>query len=190
VLARSTVIAPELIRELANSSLIKSSVTLSTAINKFGPYICTQHYRRQPLPRVSNALGKCPKTLGEPPWMPLTGKRPSPSAKSRTLGEAFPECRPSTQERFDAAGVVHLFFLKPLPQVQHSGKEFIFFYKNPLPRVQHSGKKFDFFKKNLLPRVPHPKHSGKSMSHFFKKQPFPECPYLGTRGSFFFCFSL
>jgi hypothetical protein len=50
-------------------------------------------------------------TLGEElPGMPLTGKRSSPSAKNRTLGEAFPECRPSTRERFDAVGIVRFFF--------------------------------------------------------------------------------
>jgi hypothetical protein len=47
-------------------------------------------------------------TLGEePPGMPLTGKRPSPSAKNRTLGEASPECHPSTRGSFDAVGTVH-----------------------------------------------------------------------------------
>jgi hypothetical protein len=54
-------------------------------------------------------------TLGEePPGMPLTGKRSSPSAKNRTLGEAFPECRPSTRGRFNAVDVV-CFFLKTSP---------------------------------------------------------------------------
>jgi hypothetical protein len=56
----------------------------------------------------------------EPPGMPLTGKRPSPSAKNRTLGEDFPECRPSTRGRFDAVGAVHSFLAL--------GEEFCFFF--------------------------------------------------------------
>jgi hypothetical protein len=54
-------------------------------------------------------------TLGEePPGMPLTEKGSSPSAKNRTLGEAFPECRSSTRGRFHVVGAVRrfLFFLK------------------------------------------------------------------------------
>jgi hypothetical protein len=56
-------------------------------------------------------LRSCPSATlrEEPPGMPLTGKRPSPSANNRTLGEAFLECRPSTRGRFDTVGAVHFF---------------------------------------------------------------------------------
>jgi hypothetical protein len=65
-------------------------------------------------------------TLGEGrPGTLLTGKRPSPSAKSRALGEAFLECRAPSRGQFNAVGTVSRF-LKPLPRVQHSGKVFVF----------------------------------------------------------------
>jgi hypothetical protein len=78
---------------------------------------------------VHLALGEEGKTLGEEaPGMPLTGKMSSSSAKIRTLGEAFPECRPSTRGRFNTVNAVRFFFLKnPLPRVQHSGKNFVIF---------------------------------------------------------------
>jgi hypothetical protein len=61
-------------------------------------------HSRKPSPSV---------TLGEErPGMPLTGKRSSPSAKNRTLGEAFPECHTSTRERFDAVDAVYHFFFE------------------------------------------------------------------------------
>jgi hypothetical protein len=88
-------------------------------------------------------------TLGEePPGMPLTGKRPSPSAKNRTLGEAFPECHPPPRGRFNTVGAVSLFFT--LPRVQHSGKKFSFFFKtsSPSAHAQALGEApFVFFKK-------------------------------------------
>jgi hypothetical protein len=100
------------------------------------------------LPRVPNALREGKKhsgkpspsaTLGEePPGMPLTGKRSSPSAKNRTLGEAFPECHPSTRGRFDAIGAVWcVFFGKTSSPSATLGEEIPFL--KPLPRVQHSG---------------------------------------------------
>jgi hypothetical protein len=110
-------------------------------------------------------------TLGEEPLgMPLTGKRSSPSAKSLTLGE---DVTPSVSFVF--------FFGKPLPQVQHSGKKFVFLF-NPLPRVRI----FSFFEPSspsapsqalgeeiswilflkALPRVPLPRHLGKPLFCF------------------------
>jgi hypothetical protein len=78
-----------------------------------GTTVESKHYRSRPLPRVSNALGEDPKTLGEDltPSVPSTvfffEKTSSPSA---TLGEEI------------------LFFLKKtLPRVQLSGKAFHFF---------------------------------------------------------------
>jgi hypothetical protein len=92
-------------------------------------------------------------TLGEePPGMPLTGKRSSPSVKNRTLGEAFPECRPNTRRRIDTVGAVRLFFKKKSSSPSATlGEEICFFFKKTLPRVQHSGKRFHFFKKILFP---------------------------------------
>jgi hypothetical protein len=86
-------------------------------------------------------------TLGEEPLgMPFTGKRSSPSAKNRTLGEAFPECHPNTRGRFNAVGAVRLFFWKPLPPVQHSGKKFVFFIKILFPKCNR-GRNSIFLKK-------------------------------------------
>jgi hypothetical protein len=71
-------------------------------------------------------------TLGEElPRTRFTGKRSSPSAKNRTLGEGFPECLGSTQGRFNAVGLVHFFLT--LPRVFHSGKKFNFFLKPSSP---------------------------------------------------------
>jgi hypothetical protein len=68
----------------------------------------------------------------------------SPSAKNRTLGEAFPECRPSTRGRFNTVGDVHFSFMKnPLPRVQHLGKNFVIFLQkasSPSAYSRHSGK--------------------------------------------------
>jgi hypothetical protein len=67
-------------------------------------------------------------TLGEKrPGMPLTGKRSSPSAKNRTLGEAFPECRPITRGRFDAVGAIQRFFKKNSSPSATLGEEIYFF---------------------------------------------------------------
>jgi hypothetical protein len=89
--------------------------------------ITNVHYRRQLLPRVPNALGEGPKTLGEePPGMPLTGKRPSPSAKNRTFGEAFPECRPPPRGRFNTVDAVSLFLL--FPECNTRGRNFLFLF--------------------------------------------------------------
>jgi hypothetical protein len=89
--------------------------------------------------------GKTPKhsgkaspsaTLGEGlPGKRFTGKRPSPSAKSRALGEAFPEFRAPSWGRFNAIGAISHFFT--FPRVQQSGKKFIFFRKR-LPRVPYA----------------------------------------------------
>jgi hypothetical protein len=86
-------------------------------------------------PECLKHSGKSPKHSGKPspsatlgeelPGKWFTGKRSSPSAKNRTLGEGFPECHGSTRGRFNTVGAVHFFFT--------------------LPRVLHSGKKFDFF---------------------------------------------
>jgi hypothetical protein len=148
------------------------------------------HYGRRPLPRVPNALGEDPKTLGEGfpktlgeglPGKRFTEKRPSPSAKYRALGEAFHECRGRSQGRFNVVGAIsHFFYFFTLPWVQHSGKKFPFFLK-PLPRVQHSGKKFIFFRK-CLPRVPYALALGETPFVFLKKLAFSECPFPSTRG--------
>jgi hypothetical protein len=103
-------------------------------------------------------------TLGEePPVMPLTGKRSSPSAKNRTLGEVFPECRPSTRGRFDAV---------------------LFFLKNLFPECNTQGRNLIFLKKIFFPESPISSTRGR-VCPLFKKN-FPECPCLGTRGSLFF----
>jgi hypothetical protein len=113
---------------------------------------------------VDPALGEDEKTLGEafpsatlgeePPGMPLTGKMSSPSAKNRTLGEAFPECRPSTRGRFNTVGDVHFSFMEnPLPRVQHSGKNFVIFLKKPSSPSATLGEEICFFYKKPLPRV-------------------------------------
>jgi hypothetical protein len=109
-----------------------------------------------PFPECQMHSGKTPKhsgkaspsaTLGEGlPGKPFTGKRPSPSAKSRALGEAFPECRPSTRGRFDAVGAIHRFFFEKTSSPSATlGEEIFFFLKKTLPRVQLSGKAFHFF---------------------------------------------
>jgi hypothetical protein len=83
-------------------------------------------------------------TLGEePPRMPLTGKRPSPRAKNRALGEAFPECRLSTRGRFDAVGAVRCFFFEKNSSPSATlGEEICFFLKpsSPSASLRHSGK--------------------------------------------------
>jgi hypothetical protein len=46
-------------------------------------------------------------TLGEElPGTLLTRKRPSPSAKSRALGEAFAECHTNSRGRFNTVGAI------------------------------------------------------------------------------------
>jgi hypothetical protein len=99
----------------------------------------TCHYGRRLLPRVPNALGEGEKhsgkpspsaTLGEePPGMPLTGKRSSPSAKNRTLGE---DVTPS---------VSFVFFLESL------------FPECPIPRTR-GRKKLDYIFKSSSPSAP------------------------------------
>jgi hypothetical protein len=120
-----------------------------------------------PFPECQMHSGKTPKhsgkaspsaTLGEG----LPGKRPSPSAKSRALGEAFPECRAPSRGRFNIIGAISHFFT--VPRVQHSGKKFPFL--KSLPRVQHSGNKFIFFR-NRLPRVPYDLALGEAPFVFF-----------------------
>jgi hypothetical protein len=125
--------------------------------------------------------GKTPKhsgkaspsaTLGEGlPGKRFTGKRPSPSAKSRAIGEAFPECRAPSRGRFNVVGAISHFFT--LPRVQYSGKKFPFFLKS-LPRVQHSGNKFIFFRKHL-PRVPYALALGEA-PFVFLKNTLPRVP--------------
>jgi hypothetical protein len=107
--------------------------------------------KSRPLPRVTNALGEDPKTLGEGfpecntrgrlPGKRFTGKRPSPSAKSRALGETFPECRPSIRGRINTVGTISLFLKKiPLPRVQHSGKIICFKKKKLFPKCCTRGR--------------------------------------------------
>jgi hypothetical protein len=68
-------------------------------------------------------------TLGEEaPGMPLTGKMSSPSAKSHTLGEAFPECHLSTRGRFNTVNVVCFFFEKSSSPSATLGEEFCYFF--------------------------------------------------------------
>jgi hypothetical protein len=180
--------------------LIWSSETLvatSKVIPFFSSILCQcirpDHYGRRLLPRVPNALGEGTKTLGEAfpittlgeelPGMPLTGKRSSPSVKNRTLGEAFPECRPNTRGRFDTVGAVRRLFLTSSPSASATlGEEIPFFI--PLPRVQHLGKIFVFLE-NLFPECPRC-DTGEEFS-FFLKILFPECRRPNTRGriSFF-----
>jgi hypothetical protein len=137
------------------------------------------HYGIRRLPRVPNTLEEGAKTLGEgfplcntrgrPSGMLLTGKPPSPSAKSRALGEAFPECQATSRGQFnvvDAISFVYLFpecntrgrnsfFWKPLPRVQHSGaleedRRQFFYYKpsSPSAAAQALGEATSFFCKN------------------------------------------
>jgi hypothetical protein len=97
---------------------------LADLIKGIDHVIMDAHYGSRPLPRVSKALGEDPKTLGEgQPGKRLMGKRPSPSAKYRALGEAFPECLANLRRRSNA--VYQIFFT--LPRVQHSGKKVPFF---------------------------------------------------------------
>jgi hypothetical protein len=132
------------------------------------------------LPRVPNALGEGAKTLGEA--FPECNTRGRASGDASHGEEVFPECQKSyTRGRCNAVGVVRFFFGKPLPQVQHSGKKFVFLF-NPLPRVRI----FSFFEPSspsapsqalgeeiswilflkALPRVPLPRHLGKPLFCF------------------------
>jgi hypothetical protein len=122
------------------------------------------HYRRRLLPRVPNALGEGARTLGEePPGMPLTEKRSSPSVKNRTLGEGFPEFRPSTRRRIDAVGAVRFFFLKILfPECNTRGRNLFFFIKKLFPEFNTRGRGFIFLKKSSSPSAC-PRHSGKNI---------------------------
>jgi hypothetical protein len=120
-----------------------------------------RHYKRQLLPRVSNALEEGAKTLGEA--FPECNTRGRASGDAPHGEEAFPECHPSTRGSFDAVGAVHPFFLKPLPRVQHSWKNFL--KKNSSPSVA-LGEEFCFFKKSSSPSA-YPRHSGKNISCCF-----------------------
>jgi hypothetical protein len=82
--------------------------------------------------------------------MPLTGKSSSPSAKNRTLREAFTECRSSTRGRVNAVGAVRLFKKKISSLSATLGEEFYFFKKNSSPRVA-LGEEIVFLKKILFP---------------------------------------
>jgi hypothetical protein len=84
----------------------------------------------------------------------LTVKRPSPSAKSRALGEAFPERRASSRGRFNAVGAIRFF---------------LFLKKNIFPECITRGRNL-FFKKSSSPSAT----LGEKI-HFFKKIIFPEC---------------
>jgi hypothetical protein len=99
---------------------------------------------------VHLALGEEGKTLGEEaPGMPLTGKMSSSSAKIRTLGEAFPECRPSTRGRFNTVNAVRFFFFEKSSSPSATlGEEFCYFLK-----------RFAFFKKSSSSA--YSRHSGK-----------------------------
>jgi hypothetical protein len=114
------------------------------------------------LPRVPNALGEGKKhsrkpspsaTLGgEPPGMPLTGKRSSPSVKNRTLGKASPECHPSTRGIFDVVGAVRRFLKKSSSSSATLGEEnYLFLIKILFPECCTRGRNSIFF--NPLPRV-------------------------------------
>jgi hypothetical protein len=104
----------------------------------------------------------------------LTVKRPSPSAKSRALGEAFPERRASSRGRFNAVGAIRffLFFKKKTSSPSASLGEEIYFLKNPLPQVQHSEKKFIFLKKSSSPSAC-PRQSGKKGRRLLLKTSSP-----------------
>jgi hypothetical protein len=91
----------------------------------------------------------------------LTVKRPSPNAKSRALGETFPECHAPSRGRFNAIGTISRFYT--LPRVQHSGKKFSFFKKTSSPSAT-LGEEIHFL--NLFPECHMPRHSGKPPSIF------------------------
>jgi hypothetical protein len=68
-------------------------------------------------------------TLGEElPGMRSTGKRPSSSAKNRTLGEAFPECHLNPRGRVNAVRTAGLFFFKKklFPECNTRGRNLFF----------------------------------------------------------------
>jgi hypothetical protein len=123
-------------------------------------------------------------TLGEePPGMPLTGKRPSPSAKNRTLGEAFPKCHPRPRGRFNTVGVVSFFL--PFPECNTRGRNFLFLFWNLFPECNTRGRNSFFLKP--LPRVPMPRHSGKPPLFFLNSLPrVPNAQALGKAPCPFF----
>jgi hypothetical protein len=105
-----------------------------------------------PFPECQMHSGKTPKHSGKTfpsatleeglPGKRFTGKRPSPSVKSRALGETFPECHPPPRGRFNTVGAVSFFLL--FPECNTRGRNFLFLILKPLPRVQDSRKKFIF----------------------------------------------
>jgi hypothetical protein len=139
------------------------------------------HYGRRPLPRVSNALGEDPKTLGEGlPGKRFTEKRPSPSAKYRALGEAFHECRGPSRGRFNVVGAIsHFFIFLLFPECNTRGRNFLFFETSSPSATL--GEEIYFFRKRL-PRVPYALALGETPFVFFKKIAFSECPFPSTRG--------
>jgi hypothetical protein len=139
--------------------------------------------------------GKAPKhsgkpspraTLGEePPGMPLTGKRPSPSAKNHTLGEAFPECHPPPRGRFNTVGVVSLFLL--FPECNTRGRNFLFFYFETSSPSATLGEEIHFsFFKTSSPSA-HAQALGEAPFVFFKSLPrVPNAQALGEAPCPFF----
>jgi hypothetical protein len=126
--------------------------------------------------------GKTPKhsgkaspsaTLGEGlPGKQFTGKRSSPSAKSRALGEAFPECRAPSRGRFNTVGAIsHFFYSSPSATL---GEEISFFFEISSPSAT-LGEEIHFFLENVFPECLMTLHSGKLPLYFFKNS-LPRVP--------------
>jgi hypothetical protein len=106
------------------------------------------------------------------------------------LGEAFAERRPSTRGRFDAVGVVRLFFKKNLfPECNTRGKNLSFFIKILIPECCTRGRNSIFFKKNSSSPSAPSQALGEEYSPFLEKTTLPRVPLLRHSGKFFFAFA-
>jgi hypothetical protein len=99
--------------------------------------------------------------------MLLTAKPPSPSAKSRALGEAFPECQATSRGQFNAVGAISFFTSSPSATLE----EEIPFFETSSPSAT-LGEEFCFFKKPL-PRVLVPGTWGRQTTFFYYKPSSP-----------------
>jgi hypothetical protein len=87
--------------------------------------------KSRPLPRVTNALGEDPKTLGE--GFPECNTRGRPTGEAVHGEEAFPECQISCTQKSlfpecNTRGRLFVLKKETLPQVLHSGKKFVIFF--------------------------------------------------------------
>jgi hypothetical protein len=121
------------------------------------------------LPRVPNALGEGKKHSGKNFRGCLSRERGLPSAKNRTLREAFPECRVNTRGELTPFATSALFFKKKTLFLECNTRRRNLFFKKKIlfPECNTRGRKL-FFRKPL-PWVPLPSTRGRMDPFFLKK---------------------